>query len=330
MNIRGLTGSLFQFFCVVGGFMAVLFLGVVTTWTQGFLVPGYFGIAVATLVWFCPESPRFILDRKGAEAARPALQRVRQGDVTEELEFIDQCLQEERAAGKVSYRDLFTKPGLRKRLFVACYLQAAQQLTGVNAFLSFQSDIFGSAGYADDKVSALPGGPAIITQYIFLVGSLTGLFLIDSPFGGRKKQLLGASVFMGPPLVAAAICHYLEVAPMVTAAGVWVFSFGFQAAWGIIPWFYPAELFEMRERERALSISTFFGFAFNCIVAQATQALFNWSKGGMFMVYGLLNISNCIFVMVFIKETKGVPLEKVPALFGPVDGDKQSFLKGGD
>lgn len=320
LNIRGLTGSLFQFMVVVGGVVAVLVFGIPRfDWRQGFLLPGYLGLIVGVAAWACPESPRYLVDRYGKEKARPVLQRVRQGDVSEELDYIDSCLHEERKAGKVSYVDLFTKPGLRFRLFVACYLQAAQQMTGVNAFLSFQTDIFHAAGYHSDEIAKVPWGPATITQWVFIVGIVVGLLLIDSSYGGRKRQLLGASLFMGPPLLVAAVAHFVDGPALITSYGVWIFAFGFQAAWGIVPWFYPAEIFQMNERERALSISSFCGFLCNLCVGSITQTLFHWSQGGMFLIYGILNVTNCIFVALCMRETKGVPLEEIPALFGPVN-----------
>merc|ERR1712228_1073247 len=328
LNIRGLTGSLFQFMVVVGGIIAVSFFGIPgLDWKQGFLMPGYLGLLVGIGAWACPESPRYLVDRYGKEKARPALQRVRQGDVGEELDYFDACLREEREAGQVSYVELFTKPGLRFRLFVACFLQAAQQMTGVNAFLGFQTDIFHSAGYQDDEINKFPNGPAMITQWVFIIASVTGLLLIDSRFGGRKRQLLGASLFMGPPLLIAAVVHFINGPAIVTSYMVWIFAFGFQAAWGIVPWFYPAELFQMNERERALSVSTFCGFLFNLLVGMITQTLFHWSQGGMFLIFGLLNVTNCLFVALCMKETKGVPLEEVPALFGPVDADGMKAKK---
>merc|ERR1712151_769875 len=191
--------------------------------------------------------------------------------------------------------------------------------TGVNAFLGFQSDIFKAGGYKEEDINKIPGGPAFIVQMVFIVGCVTGLALIDSPYGGRKLQLLGASFFMGPPLLIAAFTHFAGGPGQITAIMVFIFAFGFQAAWGIIPWFYPAELFQMKERERALSVSTFCGFLFNLLVGMITQTLFHWSQGGMFLIYGLLNVTNCLFVALCVKETKGVALEDIPALFEPVD-----------
>jgi len=232
------------------------------------------------------------------------------------------ALMEEKAAGKVPILQIFTTPGLRWRLFIACWLQASQQLTGVNAFLGFQSDIFTAAGYSADEVSDIPGGPAFIVQMVFIVGCVTGLALIDSPYGGRKPQLLGASLLMGPPLLLAAFTKMAGISS-VTAYCVYVFSFGFQAAWGIIPWFYPAELFKMRERENALAISTFFGFLFNLLVGLVTKPMFAWSPGGTFLIFGLLNVGNCVFVQTCLKETKGVALEDIPRMFDGAAGKQE-------
>lgn len=316
LNIRGTTGSLFQFMCVIGGFIAIIALIFVKDWTQGFLFPGYFGIVVGLAVWMCPESPRYLADRYGVDRARPALQRVREGNVEEELAFIDECLRHEREAGTTSYADLFLKPGLRKRVFVAAYLQAAQQLTGVNAFLGYQSDIWKSAGvHPEDQLWNNGPGPGVILQMVFVIGCVTGLVLVDSKYGGRKCQLLSASIFMGPPLILAAIVLMAHMSPKVIMYCVFVFAFGFQMAWGIVPWFYPAELFTMQEKERALSISTFCGFLFNVIINLITKLIYDKSQVAMYLLYGALNVSNLVFVSVMMKETKGVALEDIPGLF---------------
>jgi len=277
LNIRGLTGSLFQFMVVLGGFLVIALLGFLSDWVQGFLVPGYLGLAVGLGVWMCPESARFLLDRGKKDQAKAALQRVRAGDVSAEIDFIEQCMNTEREAGQVSWLQLFTTPGLRFRLFVACYLQAAQQFTGVNAMLGYQTDIFLAGGYTADEINQHFGGPAFLMQIIAVVGVITGLVLVDSRYGGRKVQLVGGAMFMGPPLLIAAFTHFAGGPGHVTAVMVFIFQFGFQASWGLIPWFYPAELFQTRERERALAVSSFCGFFSNFCIGYVTKPLLRWS-----------------------------------------------------
>jgi SP family facilitated glucose transporter-like MFS transporter 1 len=318
IGIRGLMGSLFQFMVCLGVLVATILLSVIEDWQQGFMLPGYAGLLVGLAVWMCPESPRYVIDRFGKEAGRPVLQRVRNGDIEIELEFIDSNLQEEKQTGTVAFRELFTKPGLRSRVFTACYLQAAQQFTGVNAFLLYQTEIFVAAGVNKDDIDRI-GGPAVLFAALQLVGSVVGLILVDSPIGGRRKQLNAASALMGPPLILAAVAGWLGWQPWVAVVLLFVFGFGFQTAWGIVPWFYPAELFTMQEREMALSLSTFTGFAMNMLVGSIAPILLQMSPNGTFFIFGLLNVTNVIFVLACVKETKGVPLEDIPALFGVVD-----------
>lgn len=321
-NIRGTLGSLFQFMIVMGQLVVTFSFGVLKDYKIGFLMPGMFGVVIAILIWFFPESPNYLIEHKGKEAGRAALQSVRANDCSAELDAIEENMKREREIGMVSWIELFTKPGLRKRLFVACWLQIAQQLTGVNAFLFYQSDIFGKAGISKEGITKLPFGAAMNLMYLFVIGIVVGLALIDSKYGGRRFQLISASVLMGGCLVFASIVQFakLAAANTITCGCVFLFGFGFQYAWGIIPWFYPAELFFPSERERALAVSTFGNFAMNYVILDITQKInHSWGSAPMYMFFGALNVLNIFFVLFFVKETKGVPLDEIPALFGPVD-----------
>jgi sugar porter (SP) family MFS transporter len=318
MGIRGLMGAFFQLMVAIGCFVTVPIMSVVDDWKQGFLLPGYAGLLVGLAVWLCPESPRFVIDRFGKDAGRPVLQRVRRGDVEAELEFVAKNLEEEKQAGSVAFKELFTKPGLRLRVFTACYLAVAQQFTGINAFLGFQTDIFKAAGADADKIDSL-GGPAMMFQVTMMIGCILGLILIDSRFGGRRKQLIGAAAFMGPALFIGSVALWANWSSQISLIALFVFGFGFQLAWGIVPWFYPAEIFTMREKESALSLSTCSNFAANVVVNQIAMPLMRFSPPGTFLIFAVLNITNVVFVLACVKETKGVPLEDIPAMFGAVD-----------
>lgn len=317
VGIRGWMGSLFQFMVALGGLITSILMahGVIDDWRQGFLLPGYAGLLVGLAVWFCPESPRFVIDRFGKEAGRPVLQRVRQGDVEIELDFVAKNLEEEKKAGSIAFAELFTTPGLRLRVFTGCYLQFAQQLTGINAFLGFQNTIFKAAGADPETIGDIPG-PAFWFQVTMTIGCVIGLVLVDSPVGGRRKQLnLGAGL-MGPALLIGAMAGWLNWSSQVTVVALYVFGFGFQVAWGIIPWFYPAELYTMREREAALSLSTCSNFIANVLVLYVSNQLMRLSSYGTFFIFGVLNMTNVMFVLACVKETKGVPLEDIPGMFG--------------
>jgi len=97
---------------------------------------------------------------------------------------------------------------------------------------------------------------------------------------------------------------------------VCVFGIGFQLAWGMIPWVYPSELFSMAEKGKAMSLAVFCQYVANAIVFYVTPMMMGWSFVGTLFIFACLNVVNLIFVATFVKETKGVPLEQVPALFG--------------
>jgi len=325
-NIRGTLGSVFQVLIVIGQLVVTFVYGVVKNYKVGFLMPGMFGIAVAILVWFFPESPKYLIERKGKEAGRAALQQLRSTDCGAELDAIEECMNRAKKVGQVPWLSLFKTPGLRTRVFVACWLQIAQQLTGVNAFLAFQSDIFKSAGLAPEAISRLPFGATMDLMWLFIIGIAVGLSLVDSKHGGRRFQLISASVLMGATLVIASIVKFmaLESAGTIVVVCVCLFGFGFQYAWGIIPWFYPAELFQPSEVEKGLALSTFCNFAANFVVLFITKKIqTSWGDAGMYLFFGCLNVLNILFVLVFVKETKGVPADEIPALFGHVEKDEK-------
>lgn len=310
-SIRGMMGSLFQLFVVLGTVVASVVLAFVPDWKFGMLMPGVAGVIVGTSIWFIPESPRYVMDKYGSDAGKETLQKVRKGDVDQEVFAMQQESERQKEIGTLSYGQLFSNPSIRKRVFIACYLQIAQQLTGVNAFLSYENEIFKGAGVPVADI----GNVAIGFSLLQMVGCVVGLSIIDSRFGGRRSQLLVASVLMGVPLVIAGVGKLSQWPSIVSIASISIFGFAFQYAWGLVPWLYPAEIFSMSEKDRALSLSTFGNFAVNFVVAEITPFFLAWSPGGTFVIFGILNISNFIFVVLFIKETKGVPLEDVPALF---------------
>jgi len=288
----------------------------------GFLMPGMVGCVIAIAVWFFPESPKFLIEHKGKEAGRAALQSIRANDCSAELDAIEEYMKREREAGVVPWIQLFTKPGLRRRVFIACWLQIAQQLTGINVFLNFQTQIFKSAHLTDAEIMGLPFGAKANLQWCFVVGSILGLTLIDSKYGGRRFQLLCASILMATVFVLTAVVQFADLSfkDEMNCVSIYIMGFGFQFAWGIVPWVYPAELFSAVERERALAISTCLGFWANMLVLQVHKPIVRHTGDtGMYTFYAATNALNLLFVVFFIKETKGVPEEDIPSLFGHVE-----------
>jgi len=316
-NIRGATGSLFQLNVVVGCFISCLITFLDKDWYTGMLLPGLAGAVLTLGGFFIPESPRFVMEkliRKDSEqkaytAGTRYLKRIRQGDVTAEADEIMHQIKDEMDIEHVSFLGLFQERNLRKRTLIACGLVICQQATGVNAFLGYAATLFKQCGIESPILFNS------IFNSIMIFGCIAGLLLVDSQYGGRRRQLLIATAMMGPPLVVAGLALQFHWPGIITMTTVVIYGVGFQFAWGTIPWIYPAEIFSMAEKESAVSLAVGINYVANAAIIYVTPALMKWSTPGTLLFFGALNILNAIFVLLYIKETKGVPLEEVPDLF---------------
>lgn len=313
--IRGACGSMFQLNVVLGGFISCLVTLEDSDWQFGMILPGIAGAMLFAGAPFLPESPRYVMQAKGYDAGVKELKRVRKGDVTQEALAMQEQIKAEASIETVSYGELFTNHNLCKRFLIACTLVIAQQATGVNAFLGYAATLFKDCGISSPILFNT------IFNLVMIFGCVAGLVLVDSTFGGRRIQLLAATAIMGPPLILAGFALQFQWAGIITMACVIVYGIGFQFAWGTIPWIYPAEIFSMSEKEKAVSIAVCMNYVANALIIVITPFMMNASVPGTLFFFGALNVLNALFVYSFVKETKGVPLESVRALF---EGDESS------
>jgi len=310
-SVRGTTGSLFQIFVVLGGLIASIVTEFCREWNVGMLLPAFAGVFVMVSVWFTPESPRYVMAKHGYTKGEEVLQAVRTGDVSAEAREMNEQIAAEVSAGQVSYGQIFSEPSLRKRVLISCWLQVAQQFTGMNTIIMFSSTLFTEMGFKD------PFAVNLAFNALMMFGMIAGLLLLDSARGGRRVQLLVVTAVIAPLLLLAALAGYLSWPATIGLVIVCLFAFTWQLAWGMIPWIYPSELFSMAERERAVGFAVFTQYFANAVLLYVVPVL-NHALGvnGMFLFFGLFNILNFAFVWLCIKETKGLALEDIPSLFG--------------
>jgi len=322
-TIRGTTGSLFQLNVAIGGLAATIFTLYVKDWALGMFLPGIAGFLLMVVMPFLPESPRYVMAKNmNKDEGKAELKKLRRGNVDVEVEEMWEEIQREKETKEMSIKELFDLRNTRKRVIIAVMLVVCQQMTGVNAFLSYAGTIFGKAGMKDPiMVNTVFNGWMIMFCAV-------GLMTIDSQVGGRKCQLLVATCIMGPPLIVAATALAQDWPHFITVACVCIYGGGFQFAWGMVPWIYPSEIFNMAEKESAISLAVFVNYMFNAFVVYVTPLAMAWSTAGTFYLFGLSNVLCGLFVFIWVKETKGVPLENVPALFNRKGLD--SFGAGGD
>eukprot|EP00913_Durusdinium_trenchii_P030600 g28659.t1 len=327
-QIRGATGSIFQLNVVIGCFVSCLVTLLDDDWYFGMVLPGLAGALLVLGGFFLPESPRFLMEKmvhqhpeEAFKCGLRSLKRIRSGDVKPEADQIFEQIRAEMETKHMGFRDLFRDPNLRKRVLIACTLVIGQQATGVNAFLGYAATLFKECGIENPILFDS------IFNSIMILGCIAGLLLVDSPYAGRRSQLLVATALMGPPLTIAGFALRFGWPRIITMASVIIYGVGFQFAWGTIPWIYPAEIFSMSEKESAVSCAVGVNYVANAAVVYLTPGLMKWSTPGTLQIFGLLNILNALFVFLYIKETKGVPLEDIPKLFRPRSASTSVRLK---
>lgn len=310
-GIRGRTGSMFQLNVVIGLFIASLITAFIDDWKIGIMLPGVAGAVVAIAIWFMPESPRYVMAKSGYEAGVSMLRTVRQGNVLPEAEGMWQALEAEKAEPKVHLAGLCKDVSIRWRTFLACAIMVLQQFTGINFFIFYATTILQGLGVRN------PLATNCMMNGAHVLGILVGIYLIDSnsKFGGRRNMLILSALMMALPMFIAAMAVTWSWSGVIVVVMVIIYSFSFEVAWGPVPWVYASEIFSQAERDAATGLAVGMEYGANAVIVFITPFLVSWSIKGSLALFGVLNLLIAAFCYQYVTETKGVPVELVPALF---------------
>ena len=291
----------------------------------------------AACVLRLPESPRWLLNKRGdADAARRALQRLRgSDDVETELTALSKGLEREAAAVAGSeaagFGKLLAVPALRRTLLVCATLQMFQQMCGVNAIVYFTPQILREAGAPQLLAQVRPGWSAdtaamaaTTLAYLPKIPSvLLTTYLIDR--SGRRALLTTVVPVMAACLVALAAClgsgGTVPAAGAVATAAVMLYGVFFGMSLGPMPNIIASELFPTHARSAGVALSTSVQWIFNALVAAAFPLLVKqFGTSGVLYGFALVCVAAWLFVLRFVPETRGVPLEELGRLMER-DGD---------
>ncbi|TDZ40157.1 putative glucose transporter rco-3 [Colletotrichum spinosum] len=276
-----------------------------------------------------PETPRFLVKKGKPEAAGLSLSRLRRLDIThpallDELQEIVANHEYELTLGPDSYKEIFFgSPHLGRRTLTGCGLQILQQLTGINFIMYYSTSFFDGAKLEDPYLKAL------IINIINVVSTIPGLLVIES-WGRRKLLMVGA--------IGMAVCQLL-IASFTTAAGdnlqqaaqtiLIVFCainiFFFAASWGPVAWVITSEIYPLKVRTKANSISTASNWLFNFGIAYGTPFMVGAGPGyadigpKIFFLWGAFCILAVIYVWCMVFETSKISLEQIDEMYERVD-----------
>lgn len=95
-----------------------------------------------------------------------------------------------------------------------------------------------------------------------------------------------------------------------------VYTAGFGWSWGPLTWLIPSEIFPIKIRTTGQSVAIAVQFITIFILSQTFLTMLCHFKFAAFLFYGGWIAVMTIFVIFFLPETKGIPLESMYTIWG--------------
>ncbi|PWN49912.1 putative sugar transporter [Violaceomyces palustris] len=299
-------------------------------WRIPILLQLVFIVVLAITAFIIPDTPRWLLSQGRDADAMAILERLNNAPastpkVQEAYAGIAQALEHERAATVKGWKGLFAPGGgwsddsiqSRKRLLLACFIQAAQQLGGINALIYYSTTLFvQSVGLGLKDASLLSGG----VNMCLILGSTISIFLVDRV--GRRMLLLpcisGMALVMA---VQAGLVYKVEqpnspaVYGRAASAMLFVFELFFSIGFQGTVWLIPSEILPLTIRTKGSALSTASNWIFNFLIVKITPLALDNIRWKTYIIFAVLNAAWVPILAIYLPETKGRSLEAIDELF---------------
>lgn len=281
---------------------------------------------ICSMIYFCPESPRWLVGQGRTEEARASLLRVRlPEDVEDELTDIQGAVIYEAEVTKGRYKQWFVNKSYARRLGIVFALFLGQQLGGQGVLTQYSGIVYQSVFHSSTTSILLNGlNWALAVLYV-----LPATFFVDRV--GRRPILLIGAVGQAISMLGVATVvtqvpkqdgHYTFGVGVGAVFFVYLYNLFYQSAWGCTTWVVATEVFPLNVRAQGLAISsqvegavmTALGVAFPTFLANDGFYAFYFFMG--------INVLNFLVVYCFLPETKQKTLEEMDHLFGGEDHGK--------
>ena len=184
-----------------------------------------------------------------------------------------------------------------------------QQLSGINAVITYASTMLLDAGFRNANVAEI----AIMAVQIF--GTGVSCLIVDKV--GRRILFIIPTAVMGASMAVLGASRYRDDFPSsVTLISLCCFITGFSFGLGPMPWLIMSEIFPTKVRGVASGIATEVNWlcAFTVIKFYDNMEA-SMHSYGTYWFFAAVCFACVIYVFVFLPETKGKTLEEVEELF---------------
>jgi len=313
-GIRGRMVSLYQFAITIGILFAyftnakILEFGLSAgftseVWRAMFGAESIPALLFLTLLFFVPESPRWLMVKNREDDAQNILNRIVEPDeAIKEINEIKKVLTQETT----SWKQLIA-PGIRIALFIGMALAILSQFSGINAIIYYGPRIFESAGFA---VGGALNGQVII-GVVNVIFTLIAIWKIDQ-LGRRFLLLVGCFGMMAAHLVIGLLFYTGHTEGILLLIFLPSFTAFFAFSFGPVVWTLLSELYPTNVRGRAMSIATLTLWVGTFIIGQMVPwMLENLKPYGTFWLFSFMLIPAILITWKMVPETKGRTLEDI-------------------
>lgn len=311
---RGRLAGMFQFNIVFGIVVAYASNYLLqktgdNAWRWMLGVAAFPSIVYTLMCFGIPESPRWLISRKGDRPAGLRVLKLIEPEASDKQIEADADEILAATTQKVSNTRFWTRE-LRIPICLAIFVAFFNQLSGINAILYFAPRIFEAAGLAKDAAMLQSVGIGITN----LVFTFVGLWLIDR-LGRRTLLYIGSfGYILSLGLVAwAFFTQHFGFVPVLIFAFIAAHAVG----QGAVIWVFISEIFPNRHRAAGQALGSFTHWFFAAILATFfPMTVKAFDPGFVFLFFCGMMVLQLIWVKFMVPETKGVPLEKIQEQLG--------------
>jgi MFS transporter, SP family, arabinose:H+ symporter len=268
-------------------------------WMLG--VVAFPSLLFSLMMFFTPESPRWLILKKGDEESARKILAITDPSVDEAIKNIKASADNDK---KGTQEPFFSKK-YSFPIILAFLFALFNQVSGINAIIYFAPRIFEMTGLGKESALISTAGIGIIN----LLFTIVGMLLIDRL--GRKTLMYIGSFGYIISLGLTAWSFYNE-----SFGGVMYFIFMFIASHaigqGAVIWVFISEIFPNSVRAWGMSLGSFTHWIFAAIITNVFPILATKFGGGpIFAFFCVMMIGQLIYVWRMMPETKGVSLEEL-------------------